>query len=584
MKVYRKLKFQCTKNGENSKLTTMLRSLVFVLLILSFSLSSDQSLKDRMKGDLDVIRSAFEAGYAPREWKKKYFGWDLSAEIAKCKERIDNMPDPTVREYQHLLRDFFNSMNDYHVRIHFYSTEKATLPFQVKGAQGRIFISYIDTERLSPQIFPVKVGDELIAFDHQPIQEVIENLQKEYLRNANPETDRAYAEYFLTFRSARLGHQVPKGPITISIRPKGSQEGSQKIVSYQLIWNHAQERVSNSFHHSSLAGKLSLFNLEMVDPLFETLFRTEARKELLPNEAPPPIFGYKKSLLPPLGRIWWDSDENFPFDAYIFETAQRKLIGFVRIPHFAGGEREAAAFAELIQNFEERTDALVIDQLDNPGGYIFYCYALASMLTDTPLSTPLNRIAITQEDVYNAVELIPEFENVTSDADAQSLLGETLFGLPVTYQMTRFFLNFFHFIEEEWNAGHQLTAPYFLASLNHINPHPQARYTKPILILINSLDISCGDIFPAIFQDNRRALLLGSKTAGAGGYVRKASFPNLFGIHHFHYTGSIAERADKNPIENLGVMPDIPYTLTENDLQNRYQDFVSIIRSTLQDL
>ena len=137
--------------------------------------------------------------------------------------------------------------------------------------------------------------------------------------------------------------------------------------------------------------------------------------------------------------------------------------------------------------------------------------------------------------------------------------------------MSRFFLDFCNFIVDEWNAGHQLTDPYFLYNINHINPHPSARYTKPILVLINSLDISCGDFFPAILQDNKRAPLFGTRTAGAGGYVRPASYPNRFGVDLFRYTGSIAERVDKNPIENLGVTPDIFYSLSEEDLQGNYE-------------
>lgn len=566
--------------------------LVGITLILPVfsSAGGDQPVKDRMKSDLDVIRSAFESGYAMREWKGKHTGWDLDNEIAKTKDKIQAMPEPTVKGYQFLLRDFFNSMSDYHVSIFFYSTEKATLPFQVKEANGHYFITYVDQERLSPSVYPLHVGDELISFDGQPADRAVQDLQNRYLRKATAGTDHAFATHFLTYRSARVGHQVPKGPISIGVRSRSSS----KVSTYQLIWDYTGEKISNGFvghfagvmMKSESPKKTSLldrecFKMKLIDPLYEELFAAE--KEF-PEKETPPLFGYKKSPLPALGRIWWQADETSSFDAYIFETDDRKLIGFIRIPHYADTNEEAGQFAEIIRKFEERTDALVIDQLDNPGGYIFYCYALASMLTENPLTTPLHRMAITQEDVFHAVEVIPELEAITSDSNARELLGDALFGLPVTFQMTRFFLDYFHFIVDEWNGGRPLTSPYFLGGLNHINPHPDVRYTKPILVLINSLDISCGDFFPAILQDNKRATLFGHRTAGAGGYVRAASFPNRFGVDIFRYTGSIAERVDKNPIENLGVTPDVPYILTEKDLQDGYKDYIQAIHAALQKL
>jgi PDZ domain/Peptidase family S41 len=549
------------------------------LLPIAALANSDQVLKDRMKSDLDVIRSAFEVGYAPREWKGKYANWDLDKEIAKSKELINKMAHPDIKAYQFLLRDFFNSMKDYHVSISFHSTEMATLPFQVRGAKGRYFISYVDTEQLSPSVFPVHVGDELVSFDGQPVDAQIQDFMKRYLCKGMEATDRSFAEYFLTYRSSKIGQLVPKGPVSIGIRPAQSS----KVSTYQLIWNYTPEKISNGFMTQEKSEKKKsladheFFKMKMIDPLYEELFLSQEKSS-------PPLLGAKQSYIPPLGRIWWQSEADSPFYAYMFETKDRKLVGYVRIAHYAGNNKEAAEFAKIINLFQERADALVIDQIDNPGGHLFYCYALASMLTDSPLITPLHRMAITQEDVANAVEIIPALEMISCDSEAQLILGENLYGLPVTYQMTRFFLDFFNFIVDEWNAGRKLTNPYFLGNLNYLNPHPEARYTKPILVLINSLDISCGDFFPAILQDNKRATLFGTRTAGAGGYVRSASYPNRFGVNQFRYTGSIAQRVDKNPIENLGVTPDISYTLTHEDLQGNYAGYVEAINKALKPL
>ncbi|MCE5316132.1 MAG: protease-like activity factor CPAF, partial [Parachlamydia sp.] len=106
--------------------------------------------------------------------------------------------------------------------------------------------------------------------------------------------------------------------------------------------------------------------------------------------------------------------------------------------------------------------------------------------------------------------------------------------------------------------------------------------TKPILVLTNGLDLSCGDFFPAILQDNKRATIFGARTAGAGGAMRTFYHPNHFGIDAIHYTSTIAERADKKLIQNKGVSPDIAYTMTAKDLQDNYSDYIQAVQNSLK--
>ena len=76
---------------------------------------------------------------------------------------------------------------------------------------------------------------------------------------------------------------------------------------------------------------------------------------------------------------------------------------------------------------------------------------------------------------------------------------------------------------------------------------------------------------------------MGTRTAGAGGYVHSVEFPpNMLGLSGFRLTGSLAERANAKPIENLGVTPDVPYALGVDDMHNGYQPYVKAIDALIQ--
>ena len=236
--------------------------------------------------------------------------------------------------------------------------------------------------------------------------------------------------------------------------------------------------------------------------------------------------------------------------------------------------KAVAEFTRDVALFESTTDALVIDQNNNPGGSVFYLYSLVSTLATQPMHTALHRMSITQADVLSALQQIDQLAQIKNDADAQKAFQPTdLDGYPASYEFAQFTLNYSRFIVSEWNAGRKLTNPYWIAGVDQINP-AATHYSKPILLLTNHLDFSGGDFFPATMQDNKRVTILGSRTAGAGGYVNDIQVQNNIGVDKFRCTESIAERINQNPIENLGVTPDIDYEMTADDFTNNYGGYV----------
>ncbi len=538
--------------------------------------ATEETLKGQMIRDLETIRNEFEVGYAPTEWKKSHLGWDLEVEFQKAKDKILQKKNISNQDFQKILKEFFRSAKDDHVSIRFYSTEKAELPFAIKGVEGHYYVTYVDTEKLVDD--QLQVGDELISFDGKSTHAAVVELQKAEFGNSTEGTDRAKTEIMLTRRSAKSGIEVPQGPVVIEVK----QKGSNLFQSYQLRWDYTAEEVT---HQVSLAepDKNKMNNLKK--SLQNTLFQCDAFcDENLDIEKKPHEIGARKSFIPDLGIKIWESSENDPFYAYIYQTSDKHLIGYVRIPSYAAGAPESEAFGKIIRHLQNTTEALVIDQINNPGGSVFYLYGLLAMLTDHALATPQHCFRISHQKVHEAAELLPALDQIHNDKEAKKAFGETVSGYPVSYQMVQFQEGYLRFIQSEWKQGRTLTEPFYLWGVDCINPHPKIRYNKPILVLINELDFSGADFFPAILQDNKRAKLLGTRTAGAGGYITRASFHNRFGIEIFSFTGSIAYRVEQNPIENLGVKPDILYSLTQNDLQNGYGDYIKAINQAVTKL
>jgi hypothetical protein len=548
-------------------------SLVLLSVVASASAHAG-TYADDLVGELYAMKSVYSSEYAPAQWKKSYANYDLASSFSAALAAIQANPNLTQKQGREILKSFIYAMKDYHTSISFVSTEIATLPFSVKGTDSKFFIMYIDRNKLPESAFPFHVGDELVNFGGIPTVQAIAQVQAETPANV-PSTDKALAEFYLTRRSAARGLDVPQGPVTITVKAKGTDAA----VDYQMHWDYTPEKVQprGNLGVSDVLHASSENTLHIVSP------RMDVKVADAPSNDNPYDLGARKTFTPDLGTKIWASADADLFYAYIYMTADRKLVGYLRLPEYEAPDygKAVAEFGRDIALFESTTDSMIIDQVNNPGGSVFYLYSLASMLATSPLHTPLHRMSITQADVMEATKAIDQLAAVTSDADAKKLIGvDNTDGYPVSYEFAQFQLGNARFEVSEWNAGRKLSNPYWIGGVDHINP-AETHYTKPILLLVNGLDFSGGDFFPSIMQDNKRVTVMGSRTAGAGGYVVDVPVPNNVDVNAFRCTESIAERINQNPIENLGVTPDVVYQMTENDFQNGYADYVKAIQATV---
>lgn len=547
--------------------------------LATFAVNNDQLLmKNKMLSDLATVRQAFDTQYAPMEWKQVYADWNLEEQMELAKFKILSKNNITVKDYQQVLKEFFHSTRDYHVGVYFYSTEAASLPFAIVGAENRYFVRWVDYS--CP--IPLNEGDEIVSYKGVPMHDLITEIKLRELGNPESLTDQAFAEYYFSLRIGALGHKIPKGEVTIGVIHKGSKEE----VIYPIEWNYIPDiyvggPFKDNFDASYLVQedpRLPFIkpSKNMKAPLYELFLKMP---HLMNKESSDAILiGRKDSFFPLLGKTTWKAPMHSPFQAYTFK-ALNKRIGFIRIPSFDGNDDLCQQFGTLVNQLEKSTDALIVDVTNNPGGSVTYMYALASMLTSQSLELPKERMIIT----YNDLELANEFVN-DDYGNAQEIERslEIMLGSLYLGNMHEPMKAYYLFLLSEWQEGRHLSNPVYLDGISHLYPHRLAHYSKPILVLANELSISCADFFPAIIQDNKRGLVFGTRTAGAGGIVLTASHTNLFGVEAYTLTGSIAVRPDGNPLENLGVSPDIYYEMKAADIQNNYDGYRKAVLEALK--
>lgn len=543
--------------------------LVASFFAISLGATNSQS---KMLFDLQMMHSIFDTRYAPKEWKESHLGWNLDEEYLKAQKKITDNPQLTVKEFHKIIRDFARTSQDYHVSCYFDCNESSMLPFSVKSANGRYFVYSITKKKLDTEVFRINIGDELLSLDDEPVDAIAKKIIGEIDRGV-PDTDQALADQLITLRQAAEALDIPQGVVQV----KFADKETGKIKEYQMVWHHQPNYYT--YHKDDFKDRNDDLNIKL-EPANWILNLAKTR-----NQEKRMLVGGKKSDLPCLGKlVWKNKSENF-FQAYIFETDEEEKIGFLRIPDYLGEENEMEELIAIISRFEKSTSKLVIDQCNNPGGSVFYLYAIASLLSEKPLKTPKHKFLMTSSSIASYRKKLQTCNNIFTNKQALKVLDDYWFGVKNSLHFIEMLKVYYRFLINEWETGKEISDPVFFAGVDQINPNPEVTYTKPILVLINELDFSGGDFFPALMQDNKRAILMGNRTSGAGGAVKYAEFPNRNGIAEFSYTYTLAQRPGSDtPLENLGVTPDIIYKTSEEDLRNGFREHKAAILKVLKSM
>ncbi len=193
---------------------------------------------------------------------------------------------------------------------------------------------------------------------------------------------------------------------------------------------------------------------------------------------------------------------------------------------------------------------IIVDTIDNPGGSLSLLAKVSQAFSDKPIHQANMRFGL------NDNWLLELQQGSLSGSDEQRERSRRL------YEKLR----------AEKNQGKRLSSVFNVSDIvtSKNEPNEGVHFDK-IVVLVNEMNASCGDIFPATLQDNGLAIIAGTNTMGAGGNVvdhQNDQAPN--GHFTVRQTESLIVRKDGTYLENNGVKPDVEFDVNEG-LDKQYE-------------
>jgi len=260
------------------------------------------------------------------------------------------------------------------------------------------------------------------------------------------------------------------------------------------------------------------------------------------------------------------ANENPPIYAALYRYKNKNIL-LVRqatySPSDFSSEVYLKAYMALLSEFEDVADVLVLDQTHNPGGN--YCSEFYNIFA--------------HDGDVQGVELLHADRKWINDLKVNYILKNPKPKVWEALTLEAWGV----IVEQAYDTGHQLSEPIPLFSGSFFANRPDKnsyRWSKPILLLIDELAGSCGDMFPMLVKANHRAKIFGQRTMGLGGNVENVGILNNSRIHVsmtrglFYPYNPTRGPLESEFIENNGVTPDTLYTHTIEDFRAGFINYV----------
>jgi hypothetical protein len=545
------------------------------LLCLFAGLCGAQLTVEQKINDFQHLSALYAKQYAPYEWKRDTQGFDL-LDITRWLDKVRATKDDLG--FYDVMSEYVSSLNDAHDLYVVPSTFLAWLHFTVDIYDGKVLIDAIDRLRLPVEEFPFKVGDELVSLDGKSAEDWIRELMR-YNIGANTLSTRRFAAELITIRPQQsIARAVELGPFANVVTRN----------EHGVLSTHAVPWAKTGLPLRSVGPVPGLKSLmartSAADAQYGSSLRKLRHARLPARPRPRAVLGYAELF--PIFEVPANFTPRLPRSLNDYFTsgvirAQGYRIGFIRIPDFEPANPTAALaqFRSEIAFFQQNTDGLIIDQMRNPGGFVDYANALLDLVMPDRFRTIGFEVRATSEFVMLASEELETARAQNAPPHIVALLQAVLDQVVTA---------------NSENRGRTGPLPVDGLSLERSPATDQTgrviAYTRPLMVLVDEITASGAEMFAATVQDNRRGVLYGMRTMGAGGTSDLVTVGN-YSEGFASITQTLMVRKDNITvdgypstayIENIGVHPDIVQDyMTRDNLMRDGRAFVDAFVATM---
>ena len=542
---------------------------VAVLFVLSSIPAGAQLSVDQRVTDFHQLAALFAKRYAFIEWKRDVIRFE-ALDLAPWLDRVRAARNDL--EFFEICSEYVARFEDGHSYFELPSYFEASLGFTADVIGEKILIDDIDRSRLSASAFPFEIGDELIALDGKSASEWIAEIAR-LVGDGNQRSARRSAASLLVNRRQYLvprAHEIGEHAVVmIRRRSSGLSE------SYNVPW----KKEGGSPYTN--AGPVPTPRTTALPVKRTAAAQLSARgdSEPLPKPYQSTLQQYRVARRPlravaGYGRLKpvFKLPDNFvqrqgsrTFDDFYTGTmlVDGQRIGYLRIGAFDGFA--TTSLQTEIAFMQANTDGLVLDVMRNPGGLVCSTERLISYFTPDGYITGAHAIRATWDLLVSLeydIELAREYG---ATAEEMTQLQTLLDDVRTAFRKERGFTSPLPLCSGSLYVGPAVDR----------NNNPIA-YSKPLMVLIDETSASAAELFASALQDNKRAILYGMRTDGAGGTVTNHP-AGIYSEASASFAQSIVVRKEVAVvpgfpaipfIENIGVHPDIldDYMIEENFL------------------